>query len=236
MQVKLAVVWHLAAAAMAAPRDIVSRGGGSSPDLPAAASAWDNFTVVPVTWDVKATPRGETLRLEGTAQEVYRRLVEMNPAYDDDFAGSEYDSGDGDGDGAGRRHLERRTDFSTSNFICSDKKEPYGPFGRASSTSYWEALGYLAGLKGAPTLSAGPRVCGRVSCSYNGAVYVCNDTPAPKTLKEWGSVRDGLVAIHGKCSMMYPAWMMGGAGLSPDELERHLSKRELLRATSILRM
>ncbi len=173
MQLESIILCALAAVVGAAPLDDMEQGRRGSEPAPAA---WSDYAIVPMTWDVKVRPDEESIQLEGTAQEVYRRLVELNPNYDVDFANAT------SADDAGEGELQRRTDFRNSNIICSDRSPPYAPFGRMDARSYYEANNYLGRLKGSPTLDAGPRVCGRVSCSYDGAVYVCNDvsplTPA----------------------------------------------------------
>ncbi|PWI69230.1 hypothetical protein PCL_00877 [Purpureocillium lilacinum] len=166
MQLESIILCALAAVVGAAPLDDMEQGRRGSEPAPAA---WSDYAIVPMTWDVKVRPDEESIQLEGTAQEVYRRLVELNPNYDVDFANAT------SADDAGEGELQRRTDFRNSNIICSDRSPPYAPFGRMDARSYYEANNYLGRLKGSPTLDAGPRVCGRVSCSYDGAVYVCND-------------------------------------------------------------
>jgi hypothetical protein len=41
-----------------------------------------------------------------------------------------------------------------------------------------ENIGYLYGVPGRPWLAPGPRVCARVSCAWNAAVWWCNDVRA----------------------------------------------------------
>jgi hypothetical protein len=42
-----------------------------------------------------------------------------------------------------------------------------------------EGWNHLNGVKGKPVNGPGPGTCGRVSCSYNSAIYWCNDVSTP---------------------------------------------------------
>ncbi|KAJ6445412.1 FAD-containing monooxygenase [Purpureocillium lavendulum] len=216
-----AVLYGIAAAAIAAPHPAGSGGGAGAlldDASQAATAAWtDNFTVVPVGWEVQAFPGGEPVKLEGTVQEVRRQLGAMNPNYEIDFAHMLADGHDHDHDAMmasaaamGAPQLGRRTNFDDAAAVCSSGISPFPPFGHIKSISFNEAAAYLLRHGGQPSLPAGPRVCGRVSCSYGGAVYVCNDTPAVKTLLSWRSVRDGLMAIIDKCGTIFPDYVLGG--------------------------
>ncbi len=48
-------------------------------------------------------------------------------------------------------------------------------FGEAEDGPFWEGMWYLTNIKGAMHMEAGPSSCGRVSCSWNTAIKVCND-------------------------------------------------------------
>ena len=70
-----------------------------------------------------------------------------------------------------------------------------GPLERADIVPLLYGKEYLRGFgKGAVKMSAGPGACGRVSCSLNAAVYLCNDVGSSSSLDVHGGrvvVQDG---------------------------------------------
>ncbi|GAB1217292.1 hypothetical protein ATERTT37_006529 [Aspergillus terreus] len=44
------------------------------------------YGVEEFTWEVKTKPGGPTVALNGTVQDIYARLIEINPTYNRDFA------------------------------------------------------------------------------------------------------------------------------------------------------
>ncbi|KAF6780850.1 hypothetical protein CMUS01_16802, partial [Colletotrichum musicola] len=47
--------------------------------------AGSGYTVSDLEWEVKAFPDGPTITLNGTVEQVYSGLLELNPNYDADF-------------------------------------------------------------------------------------------------------------------------------------------------------
>lgn len=127
----------------------------------AATAAVDQPLVEsPVVWEVEAFKDGPTLKLEGTIQEVHKQLVAINPNYDTDFnLGATNDKV--------ARDLSKRTDFSHSHTIC-------GNFPSTTVDHLGQGINYLRGVGGRPSMG-GRGTCGRVSCSYNTAIWWCND-------------------------------------------------------------
>ncbi|PNY28164.1 Uncharacterized protein TCAP_01923 [Tolypocladium capitatum] len=138
---------------------------------------------VPVEWDVQAFPDGPVLTLVGTAQEVHAQLLKINPNHTSDFRLESRDS-----------ELGPRTDFSRSKVICSE-----GLFGKPSRWAIADGIAYLLKLRGHPRNQGGPGACGRVSCSYDSAIWWCNDSKQPKTLDGWFEIADGAAWIAGEC-------------------------------------
>jgi len=52
----------------------------------------------------------------------------------------------------------------------------------AGGNAIQDGINYLRRLSGRPSNGPGPGACGRVSCSYNSAIYWCNDVSAPSML------------------------------------------------------
>lgn len=60
-------------------------------------------------------------------------------------------------------HLHKRLDVTCNNYD------------QAISSRIKEGIRYLRGVNGKPSNGPGPGNCGRVSCSYNSAIWWCND-------------------------------------------------------------
>ncbi|POR31428.1 Uncharacterized protein TPAR_08361 [Tolypocladium paradoxum] len=142
-------------------------------------------TVSPIFWHVRAFPDGPTLTLNGTLQEMHKRLLEINPNYEADFNRT----------AVATRSLEARTDFTGAEYNCLTQV-----WGSVNKKGYDEAVPYLQKHDGTPHMLPGPRVCGRVSCSYNTAVWMCNDATDDQYLINWSSVADGIQYIWSKCA------------------------------------
>lgn len=61
-------------------------------------------------------------------------------------------------------------DYVATTRFCNNM-----PGGLASSLRIKQGIQYLGTVSGTPTEGPGPGNCGRVSCSYGGAIYWCND-------------------------------------------------------------
>lgn len=108
------------------------------------------------------------MALNGTVQEIYAELIEINPTYDLDFAARVTEASTSNDDGTPR--LRKRLDV-TCNI-----------YSKALRTRIQEGITYLRGVSGRPTNGPGPGNCGRVSCSYNAAIWWCNDVSVCITL------------------------------------------------------
>lgn len=113
------------------------------------------------------------MTVRGTVQEAVAQMVELNPDFGHELG------------------LDNLTDLV--NFVAgaeanvdlgqaSKRAEPedfkkvvcrkYPP---ANSVPIWDGVRYLERLSGSPANGPGPRACGRVSCSWNSAIFWCND-------------------------------------------------------------
>lgn len=50
---------------------------------------------------------------------------------------------------------------------------------KAAYSRVQQGISYLGAIPGTPTNGPGPGSCGKVSCSYNAAIYWCNDASVP---------------------------------------------------------
>ncbi|RSL72571.1 hypothetical protein CEP53_001016 [Fusarium sp. AF-6] len=161
----------------------------------AFAETIDGMEIVPVEWDLELTPGGEVVHLTGTVEEVYPQLLDLNPTYDEDWAGHD-DEADDEGFIEKRETdnpasvLWKRSTFLSSNIKCNVKTW-------ASCYYIRKGISYLRKVKGKPVNDPGK--CGRVSCSDNSGIFWCNTSSKKKTLNSFGSVADGAQATYDKC-------------------------------------
>jgi hypothetical protein len=125
----------------------------------------EGYGVETIEWDVQVTPNGKFVTLNGTLEEVHAELLELNPRWDEDFLTDETEDE--------INPLAKRTDFYGSKTVC----QKFGSSARF--TPIQNGIKYLRGVKGNPRAGPGPANCGRVSCSYNSAIWWCNDVSHP---------------------------------------------------------
>lgn len=126
------------------------------------------YDVVDLEWNLNIN-NSLTVTVTGTVQDVFNRLSELNPA----AATAIQETIDGSPTSA----LTQRDDddpYNATNFFCS-----VNGWSDADCFHIGEGIDYLRLLDGTPGNGPGPGNCGRVSCSYNSAIYWCNDVRHP---------------------------------------------------------
>lgn len=123
------------------------------------------YSVEVMQWEVPVSLDGRTATLNGTVQQVYQQLLEINPNYEAEF---------------GTIRDESATTLAETRKTpgALEKQETWSDCGRfdpAKAEAIWEGINHLNHVSGTPVSSPGPGVCGRVSCSYNSAIWWCND-------------------------------------------------------------
>ncbi|KAM0388309.1 hypothetical protein ACHAO7_010545 [Fusarium culmorum] len=162
----------------------------------------EGYGVVVPEWEVEVTPGGPTTVLNGTIEEVHEELLQLNSDWDEEYAGNSTDSELTERDSG--FELFARTDFSDAEYHCG------GRWPKCRTTFVNQGISYLRRTKGKPTNGPGPGNCGRVSCSFNSAIWWCNDNAKSKTLNGFGSIADGAEYINDKCTRW--GWQNGGYG------------------------
>ncbi|KAL5338580.1 hypothetical protein BJX70DRAFT_194892 [Aspergillus crustosus] len=146
----------------------------------------------PVTWNVKAHPDGPEVTLTGTVEEVYSQLVSMNPSYDEDWASVNATApailNDDD-----LKLGSQFTHYNEKDSLTCD----FHP--RAHVKTIQKGITYLRKVHGTPTMGPGPNACGRVSCSYNAAIFWCNTSKSVKKLPAYNNIADGAQVILNIC-------------------------------------
>ncbi|KAK3488658.1 uncharacterized protein B0T23DRAFT_413815 [Neurospora hispaniola] len=149
--------------------------------LPAsdAKSAHDpifGYGIEDIIWEVKAHPDGPTMNVTGTIQQVYDALDKANPNFRKDFGiDNTADSP------VFATATESDSSYELESLVCN-------VFDYAQRTATTKGIEYLNNVPGTPANGPGPGNCGRVSCSYESAIYWCNDNPDVKSLDSYGSI------------------------------------------------
>ncbi|KXH49274.1 hypothetical protein CNYM01_06990 [Colletotrichum nymphaeae SA-01] len=127
----------------------------------------EGFDLTAIEWEVQAHPGGENLTLTGTVEEVLKELRTINPNYDQDFGVTSLTSTEA---------IDVAIESAVTQADDTFKDAPVNCAGYDDADRKRLAQGarYLLDVKGKPTRGPGPGSCGRVSCSYNSAIYWCN--------------------------------------------------------------
>ncbi|KAH8898684.1 hypothetical protein GQ53DRAFT_777319 [Thozetella sp. PMI_491] len=122
------------------------------------------YGVEDLQWEVQAFPDGPKMNVTGTVEQVRAQLTKLNPNYGLEFG------------------IEKR--FGP---VCGG-----GSYGwkAADAKRILEGISYLRGVGGQPTNGPGPGNCGRVSCSYNSAIWWCNDNTDTFSLPSYSTIAD----------------------------------------------
>lgn len=122
------------------------------------------YKVEVLQWEVPVSRDGRTAILNGTVQQVYQQVLEINPDYEAEFGTIEKYK-------PGTTHTHRPFKILEKQDTWSD----CGRFDPAKAVPVWEGINHLNHVSGTPVSRPGPGTCGRVSCSYNSAIWWCND-------------------------------------------------------------
>ncbi|KAI1318293.1 hypothetical protein F5Y16DRAFT_419067 [Xylariaceae sp. FL0255] len=130
-----------------------------------------NYTLSTIKWTLPITEGGANYTFYGTVQEVFAQINDERvsqglepmpePAVNNSLGIS---SRTNNGDTLNGRYY--------TSTICN-----VGLPGPANTYRIEQGASYLMGLKGTCENGPGPGNCGRISCSYNSAIYWCNDNP-----------------------------------------------------------
>lgn len=150
------------------------------------------YEIVPLTVELQAVPGGDKMNLTGTIDEIHAKLLSINPNFDEDFP-----SGDDNESTLDSRALAKR--FGPK---CGDSLNNYGGWNFASANGIQDGINYLRGVKGKPTL--GPKQCSRVSCSWNDAIWWCNDNSNSITLPGFNTIADCAQVLKNQCATSLP--------------------------------
>lgn len=128
------------------------------------------YAVEEVVWKVQATPGGPYLLLNGTVQDVFNQLRQVNPTFEADF-GIKLDN-------SNRGHFREPALNTASSARMGYEVDRDVCFLFELAMRHIivdEGIPYLRSVPGKPGASPGPGLCGQVSCSWGSAIWWCND-------------------------------------------------------------
>jgi hypothetical protein len=179
--------------------------------MPATIPDLDTRDVHPVEWEIEVSP-GKMETFNGTIQDIYAKLQQR-----DDFV-DPVALLDSDPTPPAAAPPRRKRSLMGANFPIGllgmmakwpGENPDYfcnGPWDKANLRRIREGSNYLRALKGIAHLPADTKTyCGRVSCSYNAAIFFCNDVSCfspPQYLMSMdsGSFADGsgLISVENR--------------------------------------
>lgn len=150
------------------------------------------YEIVPLTVEVQAVPGGDKMSLSGSVEEIHAQLLNLNPNFDKDFPADQGKAATVDS-----RSLSKR--FGPQ---CGTSLNNYGGWNFASANGIQNGINYLRGVQGKPTL--GPKQCSRVSCSWDDAIWWCNDNGNSITLPGFNTIADCAQVLKNQCATGLP--------------------------------
>ncbi|KAH7329296.1 hypothetical protein B0I35DRAFT_404537 [Stachybotrys elegans] len=91
----------------------------ATPTLQTPADPLAGKTISEVRWEVQAFPGGEILQMNGTVEEVWDKLVAINPSYIKDWGIEDRTAPINDLE-VDEFTISKRTDFTDAKLICSN--------------------------------------------------------------------------------------------------------------------
>ncbi|KAJ2973170.1 hypothetical protein NUW58_g9005 [Xylaria curta] len=162
MQYRTYIIAVISASAVVGATTHADQRLSERPELP------EGFQVKPMTWTGLVERGGVEISLDGTIEEVTQHIRAVKKDFT--WASLRRDLGVTD---TPLRELDTKT-----NLICDVGGEnslgPLTPNVEASRDK-------IADMTGACVVEAGPRVCSMITCTYNAAVWLCNDNATPIT-------------------------------------------------------
>ncbi|KAM7202260.1 hypothetical protein V8F33_002977 [Rhypophila sp. PSN 637] len=140
------------------------------------------YTVVDLVWSVDAFGNGTIVNITGPVEKVYDELKRINAISITSLP-----------------EAPANIDNITLSQDLSQAINCVGPWETANVGRIREGISHLKGVPGKPANSPGPGSCGRVSCSYQSAIWWCNDNKFTKTLDSFGAIGDCAQTIIDAC-------------------------------------
>ncbi|KAJ0120861.1 hypothetical protein J7T55_015596 [Diaporthe amygdali] len=148
------------------------------------------YSVEVLQWEVLVSLDGQTATLNGTVQQIYQQLLKINPEYAAEI-------------GMIKKGFTSSLTDTRRSLGVSEVQDTWtvcGHFDPARASAIWEGIDYLYTIDGKPGSKPGPRMCGQVSCSYDSAIWWCNDNNTTKILPSYSDIAYSAKYIAGNCT------------------------------------
>ncbi|KAK4199942.1 hypothetical protein QBC40DRAFT_175094 [Triangularia verruculosa] len=164
-----------------------------------AADPLSNYTMTEIQWDMPITPgdlSSDTVTVTGTVEDAIAQMEALYPGWNQTFQSQlpPLVGDPGQDDGREEDTVLYSVAEKPESVLCDIE-------GRNANRYYIDAgIRYLRGLEGTtkPKNGPGPGNCGCVSCSWNAAIFWCNDSDSDKEVT-WGGIADGAQVVNDKC-------------------------------------
>ncbi|KAF2664745.1 hypothetical protein BT63DRAFT_483419 [Microthyrium microscopicum] len=155
------------------------------------------YGVEEIKWSLPATQDGKAASFHGTVQNVTAQLVKLNPSWKDSVK---------------RSIPSRLVARAEWNVNCN----PGHGWDYANTGVIRDGINHLRSLPAAdhPQNGPGPGNCGRVSCSYDSAIWWCNDHTEAFAVNGWDAIAEGAQRIVDHC--INPNGNTGGQAFNAD--------------------
>ncbi|KAK4199520.1 hypothetical protein QBC40DRAFT_328686 [Triangularia verruculosa] len=179
---------HTIAASALALFSVVNAAPAGLDDVPDVSK----YAIVPISWDLPVKlddPSAGNVTVTGTIQEAIAQMEASYPGWNSTFQSKLQDPSSDPSLGlAASGDPDDHTD-------CKPKQWKY-----AGVLSISWGVEYLRELTGTAKNGPGPGECGRVSCSWQSAIWWCNDNDVSKEL-QWSQIADGAAYINKNCNV-----------------------------------
>ncbi|KAK1830951.1 hypothetical protein QBC39DRAFT_408947 [Podospora conica] len=152
------------------------------------------YVVEDLNWEIEVTPGQPLVQARGTVEEVIARMTQIDP----DFEAKVLRRAEEATTLAERSPLVLEARQTSTN--CEGRRE----WEKARTVRINDGIKYLKGLGGSAHLGAGPGRCSRVSCSYNAAIWWCNDNTGEKRIN-WSLLATAAERVVSRCETCHTA-------------------------------
>ncbi|KAJ0117368.1 hypothetical protein J7T55_003782 [Diaporthe amygdali] len=161
--------------------------------VPAADALDDSmadYAIVDIEWNVRASPdRNDTVI--GTIQDVVKHLSIVDPV---GFAALNKSINDASDDGPSHHSYNILNMYNPTDYYCNIYN------GMADGPAIKTGIKYLRHVDGTPGQGPGPSTCGRVSCSWDSAIWWCNHNNESIGLDSYTRIADGAQNLVDSCA------------------------------------
>lgn len=156
------------------------------------------YTTVDASWAVESIPgnASSTMILNGTVQEIYKQLTDINPSYEDllnDYLLSKQATTDLPDT---FHSYGAMSDLPSNCGYCNVCTRRWDP---AVYTTILNGINYLKTLPSRPSVPPGPDACTRISCQWGSAIWWCNDNDERKDLDSWYEITTAAEDLTRQC-------------------------------------